>query len=241
MAMLYLCLQEKNFHGGAKLHENNIRGRVLVLEDNGLLLETMEDFLENSGFEVNLAKDGEEALKLSYENSYMLYLLDINVPLINGIEFLKELREFGDNTPAIFITSSNEKESIIKGYDAGCDDYIKKPFDLDELLMRIKAVLKRTELADMIQIDENYTYNMKRKRLLRGDREVKINLKDLQLLELFLKNRSKVVTKEMIRDELWQYERVMSSGSLRVYVNNLKKIFGKNSIENIRGLGYRFL
>lgn len=215
--------------------------KVLVLEDNELLLETLEDFLENEGFEIDLAKDGEEALRLSYKNSYNLYLLDIKVPLVDGIELLKELREYGDETPAIFITSSIDKESITKGYEAGCDEYIKKPFDLDELLMRIKAVLKRIEPEESIQIDENYSYNIKRKRLLKNNQEVKINLKDLQLLELLLKNRGKVVTKEMIKDELWQNEELVSGGSLRVYINNLKKIFGKESIENIRGLGYRFV
>ena len=215
--------------------------RVLVLEDNELLLETLEDFLENEGYEIDLAKDGEEALRLSYKNSYNLYLLDIKVPLIDGIEFLKELREYGDETPAIFITSSTDKESIAKGYEAGCDEYIKKPFDLDELLMRIKAVLKRVEPQETIKIDESYSYNIKRKRLLKDDQEVKINLKDLQLLELLLKNRGEVVTKEMIKDELWRNEDVVSSGALRVYINNLKKIFGKDAIENIRGLGYRFV
>jgi len=215
--------------------------KVLVLEDNELLLETLEDFLENEGFEVDLAKDGEEALRLSYKNSYNLYLLDIKVPLVDGVELLKELRDYGDETPAIFITSSMDKESITKGYEAGCDEYIKKPFDLDELLMRIKAVLKRVEPEDSIKIDEEYSYNIKRKRLLKNNQEVKINLKDLQLLELLLKNRGKVVTKEMIKDELWQNEELVSSGSLRVYINNLKKIFGKSSIENIRGLGYRFV
>jgi len=215
--------------------------KVLVLEDNELLLETLEDFLENEGFEVDLAKDGEEALRLSYKNSYNLYLLDIKVPLVNGIELLKELREYGDKTPAIFITSSVDKESIAHGYEAGCDEYIKKPFDLDELLMRIKAVLKRVEPEETLKIDEKYSYNMKRKRLLDEGKEVKINLKDLQLLELLLKNRGKVVTKEMIKEELWRREEVVSSGALRVYINNLKKIFGKDAIENIRGLGYRFV
>ncbi len=215
--------------------------RVLILEDNELLLETLEDFLENEGFEIDLAKDGEEALRLIYNNSYSLYLLDIKVPLVNGIELLKELREYGDETPAIFITSSTDKESITNGYKVGCDEYIKKPFDLDELLMRIKAVLKRVEPQESIKIDENYSYNIKRKRLFKGSQEVKINLKDLQLLELLLKNRGEVVTKEMIKDELWRNEDVVSSGALRVYINNLKKIFGKDAIENIRGLGYRFV
>ncbi len=214
--------------------------RVLILEDNELLLETMEDFLENEGFEVDLAKDGEEALKLIYKNSYSLYLFDIKVPLLNGMELLRELREYGDNTPAMFITSSTDKESITKGYNAGCDEYIKKPFDLDELLMRMRAILKRVEPEENIKIDDTYTYNTKRKRLFKNGKEIKVNLKDLKLLELLLKNRGEVVTKEMIKDELWQNEEVISGGALRVYINNLKKLFGKDAIENIRGLGYRF-
>ncbi len=214
--------------------------KILILEDNELLLETLEDILENEGYECELAKDGEEALKKSYDNKYCLYLLDVKVPFVNGFDFLKELRDAGDRTPAIFITSLIDKESLSQGFSSGCDDYIKKPFDLDELLLRIRAVLKRVNPDEIIKIDEEFSFNTKRMRLIKNENEIDLNLKDAKLLLLLLKERGRVVTAEMINDTLWDKDKSGSSGAVRVYINNLKKILGKKRIINIRGLGYKF-
>ncbi len=215
--------------------------KIMVLEDNELLVETLEEFLSDNGYMVRIAKRGNEAIKLVYEEKFDLYLLDVKVPDISGFEFLKSLREAGDSTPAIFLTSLNDQESLAEGFNLGGDDYIKKPFDLGELLFRIKAVLSRVynEEKDTLEIDNVYTIHKSRKRVYKHGEELDINLKDFELLTLLVENRGKVVTKEMIVEKLWKNEEA-NPGSIRVYITNLKKIFGKDRISNIRGIGYRF-
>jgi len=216
--------------------------KILILEDNTLLLQTLEDFLSGHGYECTFVKSGEEALKQCYEHEFDLYLLDVKVPDMNGFEFLKELRAAGDRTPAIFVTSLNDQESLAKGFMLGGDDYIKKPFDLEEVLLRIKALLARAKgiVDDWLSIDEAYKLNLARKRLFCNKEELDINLKDFELLYLLVKERGNVVTKEMIHERLWSSSEEINEGSIRVYINNLKKIFGKEVIVNIRGIGYRF-
>lgn len=216
--------------------------KILVLEDNKLLLGTLEDFLSQNGYICTLVSSGKEALKKCYEEKFDLYLLDVKVPDINGFDFLRELRSANDTTPAIFVTSLNDKESLAKGFLMGGDDYIKKPFDLDELLLRIKALLSRTKgvVDDFLVIDKAYKLNISRKRLYCKEDEVDLNLKDFELLYLLVRDRGKVVTKEMIKDTLWSSGEDINEGSIRVYINNLKKIFGAELISNIRGIGYRF-
>ena len=215
--------------------------KIMVLEDNELLVETLEEFLSDNGYMVRIAKRGNEAIKLVYEEKFDLYLLDVKVPDISGFEFLKSLRDAGDTTPAIFLTSLNDQESLAEGFNLGGDDYIKKPFDLGELLFRIKAVLSRVynEEKDTLEIDNIYTIHKSRKRVYKQGEELDINLKDFELLTLLVENRGKVVTKEMIVEKLWKNEEA-NPGSIRVYITNLKKIFGKDRISNIRGIGYRF-
>lgn len=216
--------------------------KILVLEDNTLLLNTLDDFLSDNGCECTLVKSGKEALKRSYEEKFDLYLLDVKVPDIDGFEFLKELRQTGDRTPAIFITSLNDQESVTQGFMLGGDDYIKKPFDLNEVLLRIKAILARTKgtVDEVIEFNHGYELNITRKRLLYKKVEVDLHLKDFDLLTLLIQERGRVVTKEMIYDHLWARSEECNEGSIRVYINNLKKIFGKDSITNLRGIGYRF-
>lgn len=216
--------------------------RILLLEDDKLFSETLEDFLSDENFEVDLAKDGEEALNLSFKNRYNLYLLDVNVPFINGFDFLKELRESGDLTPAIFITSLRDKESLSKGFDLGCDDFLRKPIDLDELLYRVNAILSRYNLKqNLIVIDENLKFDFKNLKLYSNRSTQNLAPKEALLLKLLIENRNSIVTREMIMDTLWSPSESISDGSIRVYINSLKKLIGKERIENIRGIGYRFL
>lgn len=216
--------------------------KLLILEDNALLLETLEDFLSEEGFTCTLVRNGKEALQSCYTQKFDCYVLDVKVPELSGFDFLKELRDAGDYTPAIFVTSYNDKESLMHGFSVGGDDYLKKPFDLDELLVRINAIISRAKGSreKRVAIDEHYVLDLSRKRLMCKDAEVDIHLKDFELLALLVENRGKVVTKEMIYDVLWSDAQEVNEGSIRVYINNLKKIFGKEAISNIRGIGYRF-
>ncbi len=215
--------------------------KILILEDDRLFIETLEDFLEEESFSVDLAYDGEEALEKSFNSKYDLYLLDVNVPYINGFDFLKELREAGDKTPAIFITSLQDKNSLSKGFSVGCDDFLKKPLDLDELLFRIKAIISRVKPQyNLIMLDENSFFDFENLRIKKNNEEVNLPPKEAILLKLLLENRGNIVTKERIVENLWNPSENISEGAIRVYINNLKKFLDKDNIKNIRGIGYKF-
>jgi len=214
--------------------------KTLLLEDNALFAETLKDFLEEKGFEIDIVSNGEEAINKSYYNNYDIYLLDINVPGINGVDFLKMIRRSGDERPTIFITSHQDIETLKKGYESGCDDYMKKPIDLEELLYRIQVLLgKRKVIKTTVFLSKNSFYDYKQRILFVENKPQKLPLKTIKLLELFLENEGQIVTKEQIINRLWSSAHEYSEGSIRVYINKLKKILKDNSIENIKGIGYK--
>lgn len=214
--------------------------KILVLEDDELFLESLEDFLEDEGFEVETATNGEEILSISYEKKFDLYLFDINVPKINGIELLKQLRENGDETPTIYLTSYKDKDKLTQGFLTGCDDYLKKPIDLEELLLRINSLLKRSgKIFQNINLTEQLQFDPINRRVLNNKEDINLAGKIIDLLELFLEKKDRVITKDMIIDRLWGYGEDYSEGSIRVYINNIKKLIGKDCIKNIKGVGYK--
>ena len=218
----------------------NKKWKTLLLEDNTLFAETLKDFLEDKGFDIDIASDGEEAISKSYYNNYDIYLLDINVPGVNGVEFLKMIRRSGDERPTIFITSHQDIETLKKGYESGCDDYMKKPIDLEELLYRIQVLLgKRRVVKTTVALNENSYYDYKQRIVVVDGIPKKLPLKTIKLLELFLENEGQIVTKEQIINRLWSSANEYSEGSIRVYINKLKKILKKDAIENIKGFGYK--
>ena len=213
---------------------------ILLLEDDELFASTVEDFLTDEGFEVDIAIDGEECLELNFKKNYDLYIFDINVPKINGLELLEQLRTSGDNTPSIFLTSYKDKDTLQTAFLNGCDDYLKKPADLDELLLRIKALLKRNKKQfDIIKLSETLSFNPSNKRVYENDIDLNLPVKVLELFELFVENRGEIVTKEMIISKLWATNEDYSEGSIRVYINQIKKLFDKYTILNIKGVGYK--
>lgn len=213
---------------------------ILVLEDDELFSSTLEDFLTEEGFAVDLAFNGEQCLDLNYEKKYDLYIFDINVPKINGLDLLKQLRSSGDTTPSIFLTSYKDKDTLQQGFLNGCDDYLKKPVDLDELILRIKALLKRNKKQfEVVLLSETLSFDPESKRVLENGTDLNISVKISDLLELFIENRGSIVTKEMIISKLWNIDEEYSEGSIRVYINHIKKLLGKESIRNIKGIGYK--
>ena len=220
-----------------------MKAKILLLEDDLTLSETVVDFLEEQGFEVITAYDGEEASELIYEQQFDLFLLDVNVPLLNGFELLKQKRDDGVKTPAIYITSLNSIDSLEDGYNSGCDDYIRKPFVLKELLFRVETILKRGffhESSSRVKIDEHVEYDTESNLLFVDSKQVGLNKKTSQLLKLFLLNQEEVISHERIYDALWSYEETPSEGALRTYIKDLRKIIGKDKIVSIKKLGYRF-
>lgn len=215
--------------------------KILVLEDDELFASTLEDFLIEEKFVIDIAKDGEECLSLNYENNYDLYIFDIKVPKISGLELLASLRNSEDNTPTIFLTSYKDKDTLQEAFVKGCDDYLKKPVDLDELLLRIKALLKRNKKQfELIKLTETLNFNPINKRIYENGIDLNLPTKILDLIELFIENRGDIVTKEMIINRLWAANEDYSEGSIRVYINQIKKLFSDaNVIVNIKGIGYK--
>jgi len=213
--------------------------KILLLEDDLLFAESLEDFLDEEGFTVTTAHNPQEALELTYTQKFSLYLLDINLPIMSGIEFLDSLRIGGDNTPAIFLTSYQDKAKMKEGFITGCDDYLKKPVDLEELHLRILSVLKRVR-GEQKQCEDGICIDLEQKRLFKDDVELEISVKEFDLVALFLHNKNQVVTKEMIFKSLWASSEEGSDGAVRVYINRLKKILGEDKLINIRGIGYKY-
>ncbi len=214
--------------------------KILLLEDDLLFAESLQDLLDEEGYEVSVCHNGQEALDLTYSMKFDLYLLDINVPLINGLTLLKELRNADDITPAIYLTSHQDKEIIREGFESGADDYLKKPFDSDELFWRIEAVIRRFK-GDEKQCVGALCLEEKHLSIFRLGLKLDLSKKEYMLLSLLIKNASKVVTKEMITSELWSSAENVSDGAIRVYINRLKQLLGSEVIENIRGIGYRLV
>ena len=211
--------------------------KILLVEDDTILGETIVDILEDENFEVLWVKDGKKALDESFCAKFDLYLLDVNVPFINGFELLKDLRQSGDKTPAIFITALIDINSLEKGFNVGADDYIKKPFNEKELLIRINAQIKKSfNSYENILKYKDLEYEINSKILKKDESIIHLSPSESELLELFLKNQGKIISKDEILFILKDGE-LGSDASLRVQISKLKKI--GLEISNIRAVGYR--
>ncbi len=204
--------------------------KILLLEDEVDLAHTIKELLENEGYSVDLALKGEEAVDLSYENSYDLYIFDINLPDINGIEFLKDLKNADDKTPALFISALVDINTIAKGFEAGAEDYIKKPFLPQELIIRVNAKLKKTS-QDIVY--KNYRFDTNKKELFKDNKLIPLSGMLRCLCNEFMNNIGNTVDKTVLFDCLEN----PSDTALRVAINKLKQLSGLE-IKNIRGIGY---
>jgi len=217
--------------------QRKVLARILVLEDDKLFNETLEDFLEEEGHVLYCALDPYSALDLTYEHVFDLYLFDVNLPYENGFELLEKLRQSGDETPCIFITSREDKASLKEGFEKGGDDYIQKPVDLDELFLRIQAVLRRQVRSQLVQIG-TYQFDILTKTLYQNDKALELGLKGSELLLTLLEGQGRVVPLAQIKERLWSSSEEASDGALRVYIAQLKKYF-PTQIQNVRGVGYQ--
>lgn len=217
--------------------------RLLLLEDDIALNETIVDYFESINYDIVAVYDGNSAIDIIYETNFDLLLLDVNVPDINGFEILKKLREEGIEIPAVFITSLNSILDVEEGFISGCDDYIRKPFVLKELQLRVETILKREffhKKDNQITINKDIFYNTSNDILSVNNKNIQMNNKDAKLLKLFLQNRDVLLSHEMIYNVLWEYDEDISPSALRTYIKNLRKYLGKEKIVSIKKLGYRF-
>jgi DNA-binding response OmpR family regulator len=193
--------------------------------------------LEGEGFEVLLVEDGEMAIEATFSSEFDIFLLDVNVPLLNGFDFLKELRESGNKTAAIFITSLSDVASLSRGFDAGGDDYIKKPFDFDELVIRINALLRKSYNSYKNELEVGkFKFFIDKNELFFDSIFIALSPYELQITKLLFQHLNQTLQKHIILEHLNEGHE-MSEGALRVHINKLRKI--GLPITTIKGIGYR--
>ena len=218
--------------------------QILLVEDNETLSELISEYLSEQGYDVTVRADAKAALDTAYERNFDILILDVKLPKGDGFSLLRELRRLGDDTPAIFTTSLNTLQDLEIGYKSGCDDYLKKPYELKELLLRIQILLKRkfSHVNDeFIELGGGYKFYPSSKTLRQNGQIVSLSNKESELLALFLENKNALLSKETIFEKIWNYDEEPSELSLRVYVKNLRRILGKDAIVNRRGDGYIYV
>ena len=212
--------------------------KILLVEDDIDLNDTIKEFLENF-YDVEVAYDGEDALNKMYEGNYDLIILDVKLPKLNGFEVAKEIRKF-NSTPIIFLTSLDSEKDIERGFLSGGDDYIRKPFSLKELKLRIDAILKRVYGGEIVKIGD-FEFDLKNLELKKDSKIIYLKPKEAKLLKFFIQNRGKIVSKEEIFNYLYSFDEEANEASLRTFVNTLRNILGKDKIKTIKGIGYKFI
>ena len=215
--------------------------KILILEDDFDYQESISDFLQDLGYEVDSFGDGDEAFDAIYENAYRLLLLDIRVPGMSGYDIVKELRQNGDQTPVIFMTSLTDINNLSIGYELGCDDYLKKPFALKELQYRVQQLCKLyyyNSKEDALQLSQGYCWDTNKEVLYKDDCEVKLTKIQQKVIFTLLAQHDCFVTIEHLKDMVWE-ESYVNDVDVRMCIANIRKKTDKNFIQSQRGYGYK--
>jgi DNA-binding response OmpR family regulator len=204
---------------------------ILIVEDEVRLAGVMKKHLEDYGFRIDLANDGYIGKKMVESKKYDLVILDINLPLINGYDLCRDIRKTDRKTPIIMLTAYGSAENKIAGFDTGADDYITKPFDFRELLARVNVFIRRSEMSipdnEKIKMAD-LEMDMNTKTVTREGKKIELTAKESLLLETFLRNRDKLLTRDFIIEKVWGIEFDPSTNIIDVYVNYLRKKIDKN-------------
>jgi len=210
--------------------------KILLLEDNIKLNTTINKRLQMKGYQIDSFTDGQDALD-AIENNYTCFLLDINVPNVDGIKILQRIREYYHKVPVIIISASVELDIIKKSYDFGCNDYIKKPFFIDELEIKIEQLCDIK--TNLIQFDENSYLDYQSSTIIMDNKEVRLTKKERLLMNLLISNKNKIVTYQEIENSVWEGDYVTSE-SIRSLIRRVRKIVDNKYIETIIDTGYIF-
>lgn len=217
--------------------------KILIVEDEKDLNAILTKHLTKNHFSVDSVFHGEEALDYLKYESYDLIVLDVMMPKLNGYELTKYLREHKNNTPILMLTAKDDIESKVKGLDLGADDYLVKPFDFNELLARIRAITRRKHgnTSNILSVDD-LLLDLARKKVTRAEEEIDLTGKEYEVLAYLLQNKGHILSKEKIRDQVWNFDYEGESNIVEVIIKNIRKKIdihqAKPLIITKRGLGY---
>ncbi len=212
--------------------------KILLLEDEVMLNESITEYLELQGHNVKSFVNGDEAFDDIQQNAYDLLILDINVPGLDGLELLEKLHQLKLHTPSIYISALVDIEDISRAYDLGCNDYMKKPFHLKELALRVDKIKLSTDTPRVhLRLSKNYSYDQEHSILLFKQVEQILTKKQSQIINILARNRGRVVDFEQFCEYVWQ-DTFVDNATIRAEVNRLKKTLKEDIIINVRGMGY---
>jgi DNA-binding response OmpR family regulator len=216
---------------------------ILLVEDEVPLARFIELELGAEGYNISVAHDGIAGLTIARESSPDLAILDWMLPGLSGLELCRRLRATGSKVPVIFLTAKDEVGDRVAGLDAGADDYVVKPFSIEELLARVRAHLRRTSEPDTDQLEfEDLSLNRRTREVLRGQRAIELTAKEFDLLEYLLTHPRQVFTREQILEQVWGYDFMGDSNIIEVYIRYLRLKLEENQesrlIHTVRGVGY---
>jgi two-component system copper resistance phosphate regulon response regulator CusR len=219
--------------------------KILLIEDEPKTVQSLKQGLEENSYEVEVAYDGNMGHQLATRNAYQLIISDIIIPGINGLELCRKLRTEGIQTPILMLTALSTTDDKLEGFDAGADDYLAKPFDFKEFLARVKALIKRsnqTMIEAQVLKFADLELDLTSKIVSRSGQKINLTAKEFQLMEYFLRNQEKVISKAEIAENIWEVEDENSSNLIEVYVNYLRKKvdkgFPSKLIHTQFGMGY---
>ena len=217
--------------------------RILIVEDEKKVAAFIKKGLEEETYAVDIATDGEEGFHLGEQNQYDLIILDLMLPKINGLDILSGLRSQNIETPILLLTAKDSVEDKVEGLNQGADDYLTKPFAFSELLARIRVLLRRGKSESKTTLEiADLSLNLVSHKVSRGNEEIELTGKEYSLLEYFMRNQEKVLTRTMIAEHVWDYNFDTFTNVIDVYVNHLRKKIDKNFstklLHTLRGVGY---
>ncbi len=215
--------------------------KILLMEDDPVLGDIIADYLQQF-YETDRAFDSEEAQEFIDEGHYDLFIFDINVPGKSGIELIEELRTFNDTTPAIIITAYEDTTHMRNSFDVGAHDYIKKPFDLEELKLRIEKskILFHIEQETPVKLSESVTFYPSRRVIKNGSKEYMLKPKEMEILEYFIAHPHRLISQEELVQNIWDFDTMPTDATLRSYIRKLREMIGAEKITTQRGAGYQY-
>ncbi|MDH3975774.1 MAG: response regulator [Deltaproteobacteria bacterium] len=213
--------------------------RLLLVEDDPLIGDAVKTALTQDGYAVDWVTDGEDAIAALALNEHELLILDLGLPLQSGIDVLKSMRRRGNEIPVIILTARDTVQDRIKGLDSGADDYMIKPFDLNELSARIRALGRRKGgQASPLIIHGPVTLDPASHRVTCYGKNIDISHREFSLLSVLMNNKDKVVSKEQLEESLYSWNEEIESNTIEVYIHHLRKKLGPDFIRTVRGVGY---